>query len=47
MLSLATIGKVFPLAFLLVNVYVICNLQVVDWLLDFPLVSLPLLSDSI
>ena len=25
-LGLATIGKVFPLAFLLVNLYVVCNL---------------------
>ena len=46
MLGLATIGKVFSLAFLLVDLCLVCNLQVVDWLLDFPLVLLPPLSDS-
>ena len=46
MLGLATIGKIFPLTFLLVDLCFICIVQVVDWLLDFPLVSLPLLSDS-
>lgn len=46
MLGLATIGEAFPLTFLFVDLCFICTFQVVDWLLDFPLVSLPLLSDS-
>jgi hypothetical protein len=46
MLGLATIGKVFPFTSLLVDLCFFCIVQVVDWLLDFPLVSLPLLSDS-